>query len=426
MAEDQPSLLQKFVQDELPQELRDLVSNLPMENGWAEKHLYQYQGFWYNPFILQALVTLQKHFHANDNDIFLVSIPKSGTTWLKALAFSIVNRRITDNFSLEDAFEMFCKGVSPGGPFWDHMLGYWNEGWLANHLHQYQGFWYFTRQLQGVLSCQKHFNNSLNSDILIVTTPKSGTTWLKAWTFALLNRHKYPKMFENHPLLTKNPHFLVPFLELDLYNDKDLVPDLNSIPSPRLFSTHLPYVSLPKSVIDSNCKILYLCRNPKDTFISLWHFTNKLKLDGTSTNSLEDSFKKFCNGVSICGPFWEHVLGYWKESLDQPKKIMLMRYEEMKKNPSFVLKELARFVGCPFSKEEEDEGVIDDILKLCSFKILSNLEVNKKGKLSSGEEHRAFFRLGEVGDSNNYLTAEMIEQLDIITEKKLGHYGFRF
>ncbi|KAL4342771.1 hypothetical protein S245_035751 [Arachis hypogaea] len=299
------------------------------------------------------------------------------------------------------------------------------KGWLASHLHQYQGFWHITRQLQGVLSCQKHFN-ALNSDILIVTTPKSGTTWLKALTFALLNRHKYPKMFQNHPLLTKNPHFLVPFLELDLYNDKDLVPNLNSTPSPRLFSTHIPYVSLPKSVIDSDCKILYLCRNPKDTFISLWHFTNKLKMEGTSTNSLEDSFKKFCNGVSLCGPFWDHVLGYWKESLEQPKKIMLMRYEEMKKNPSFVLKELARFVGCPFSKEEEDEGVIDDILKLCSFKNLSNLEVNKKGKLSSGEEHRAFFRLGEVGDSNNYLTAEMIEQLDIITEKKLGHYGFRF
>ncbi|XP_015954032.1 cytosolic sulfotransferase 12-like [Arachis duranensis] len=299
------------------------------------------------------------------------------------------------------------------------------KGWLASHLHQYQGFWHITRQLQGVLSCQKHFN-ALNSDILIVTTPKSGTTWLKALTFALLNRHKYPKMFQNHPLLTKNPHFLVPFLELDLYNDKDLVPNLNSIPSPRLFSTHIPYVSLPKPVIDSDCKIVYLCRDPKDTFISLWHFTNELKMEGTCANSLEDSLEKFCNGVSICGPFWEHVLGYWKESLDQPKKIMLMRYEEMKKNPSFVLKELARFVGCPFSKEEEDEGVIDDILKLCSFKNLSNLEVNKKGKLTSGEEHRAFFRCGKVGDFKNYLTIEMIEKLDMITEKKLGHYGFRF
>ncbi|MED6120199.1 hypothetical protein PIB30_018790 [Stylosanthes scabra] len=299
------------------------------------------------------------------------------------------------------------------------------KGWLASHLHQYQGFWHITRQLQGVLSCQKHFN-ALNSDILIVTNPKSGTTWLKAWIFALLNRKKYPKMFQNHPLLTKNPHFLVPFLELDFYKDKDLVPELSTIPSPRLFSTHLPYVSLSKSVLDTDCKIVYLCRNPKDTFISLWHFTNKLKMEGTCANSLEDSFEKFCNGVSLCGPFWDHVLGYWKKSLEEPKKIMFMRYEEMKKSPSFVLKQVARFVGCPFSKEEEDEGVVDDILKLCSFKNLSNLEVNKKGKLSSGEEHSAFFRCGKVGDSKNYLTTEMIEKLDAITEKKLAQHGLRF
>ncbi|MED6120201.1 hypothetical protein PIB30_018792 [Stylosanthes scabra] len=299
------------------------------------------------------------------------------------------------------------------------------QGWLATHLHQYQGFWFYTRQLQGLLSCQKHFN-ALNSDVILVTTPKSGTTWLKAWTFALLNRKKYPKMFQIHPLLTENPHFLVPFLEINLYADKNLLPDLNSLPSPRLFATHLPYVSLPKSIINSDCKIVYLCRNPKDTLVSLWLFTNKVKLEGSSTNSLEDSFKKFCNGVSLCGPFWDHVLGYWKKSLEQSEKIMFMRYEEMKKNPSFVLKELARFMGCPFSKEEEDEGVVDDILKLCSFKNLSNLEVNKKGKLPSGEENRAYFRCGEIGDSKNYLTAEMIEQLDTITEEKLGQYGFRF
>ncbi|KAJ6287827.1 hypothetical protein OIU77_001172 [Salix suchowensis] len=31
------------------------------------------------------------------------------------------------------------------------------KGWVANHLHQYQGFWHTSRQLQGVLACQKHF-----------------------------------------------------------------------------------------------------------------------------------------------------------------------------------------------------------------------------------------------------------------------------
>ncbi|KAK7861577.1 flavonol 3-sulfotransferase [Quercus suber] len=30
-----------------------------------------------------------------------------------------------EQFYFEDAFELFCEGVSPFGPYWDHLLGYW-------------------------------------------------------------------------------------------------------------------------------------------------------------------------------------------------------------------------------------------------------------------------------------------------------------
>lgn len=98
----------------------------------------------------------------------------------------------------------------------------------------------------------------------------------------------------------------------------------------------------------------------------------------------------------------------------------------MKLNPEFVLKKLATFVGCPFSREEEEAGVVQEILKLCSFDNLSNLQVNRNGKLSSGEAHRAFFRRGEIGDWKNHLTSDMIQQLNAITEEKLAQHGLRF
>ncbi|KAJ0085859.1 hypothetical protein Patl1_08003 [Pistacia atlantica] len=297
------------------------------------------------------------------------------------------------------------------------------SGWVANCLHQYQGFWHTTRQLQGVLTCQKHFH-AQDSDTLLVTTPKSGTTWLKAIAFSLINRSKHAINDPHHPLYTNNPHDLVPFIELKLYIENQ-VPDLSVFASPRLFSTHLPLVSLPKSVNDSGCKIVYLCRNPKDAFVSLWHFTNKLRPKDKGVNSLEKAFDKFCNGVSLYGPFWEHVLGYWKAIVERPKRVFFLKFEEMKEKPAMHLKRLAEFLECPFSKEEELNGTVGRILEMCSFDSLRNLEVNKTGKMFSGEEFKAFFRRGEVGDWKNHLTDEMAERLDGIIECKLHGSGLR-
>ncbi|KAK6243570.1 hypothetical protein QUC31_009979 [Theobroma cacao] len=73
-------------------EFQELVQTLPKEKGWYGTHLYFYQGFWCSSRVFRAMISFQKHFQALDSDIFLKSIPKSGTTWLKALTFSIVNR----------------------------------------------------------------------------------------------------------------------------------------------------------------------------------------------------------------------------------------------------------------------------------------------------------------------------------------------
>jgi hypothetical protein len=74
---------------------------------------------------------------------------------------------------------------------------------------------------------------------------------------------------------------------------------------------------------------------------------------------------------------------------------------------------------CP-QKKMCAQGVEDNILRLCSFDNLSNLEVNKRGKVLAGMENNAYFRRGEVGDWMNHLTAEMIEKLDWV--KILGIY----
>ncbi|KAB1214327.1 Cytosolic sulfotransferase 13 [Morella rubra] len=221
------------------------------------------------------------------------------------------------------------------------------EGWLSH----YQGFWIPTQRMHGVIATQKYFQAHEN-DILLATTPKVGTTWFKAILFALVNRVRYLNP-QQHPLLTNNPHALLPYLEGELFMNKNEVPDLTHLTSPRLFATHLSYLSLPKSVKDSTCKIVSLCRNPKDTFVSLWHFENKVSaLFGTKVpDTIEESFDNFCRGVSLYGPFWDHVLSYWKESLEKPQKVFFLKYEEMKEQPTTHLKRLAEFWGVHFHQK---------------------------------------------------------------------------
>ncbi|XP_051122720.1 cytosolic sulfotransferase 12-like [Andrographis paniculata] len=295
------------------------------------------------------------------------------------------------------------------------------KGWLTSHLYKYQGFWYTARYLQGTIYCQNHFQ-AQDSDILLVTTPKSGTTWLKAVIFTLVNRTRFP-IGKNHHLNSQNPHDLVPFLEIKLFPETQN-PDFSSFSKPRIFATHLPYTSLPETLKkDCQCKLVYLCRNPKDIFVSLWQFTNRLKPPGAQTNTIQDVLDKFCQGVSLFGPVWEHVLQYWNFSKENHNRLLFLKFEDMKEHPGIQLRRLAEFLGCPFSQEEQNSGLVEDILEICSFKHLSSLEINRNGKLASGEENSTFFRCGTIGDWKNHLTTEMAERVDRITEEKLDSSG---
>nr|GMD80372.1 cytosolic sulfotransferase 12-like [Ipomoea batatas] len=113
-----------------------------------------------------------------------------------------------------------------------------------------------------------------------------------------------------------------------------------------------------------------------------------------------------------------------KESLENPRKVLFLKYEEIKEEPDVQLRRIAAFLGCTFSEEEEEGGVVGGISRLCSFERLSNLEVNKTGK-SYYSPNNVYFRKGEVGDWRNHLTDEMTIKLDQIVEEKFKGTGLK-
>ncbi|XP_065868727.1 cytosolic sulfotransferase 15-like [Euphorbia lathyris] len=288
----------------------------------------------------------------------------------------------------------------------------------------YQGFWCPTGMspIRGVISFQKCFE-AQDTDILVASNPKTGTTWLKALSFSIVNRTRYTP--SNTPLLTSNPHDLVPFLDFHLFTQNEL-PDLSMIPSPRLFAMHTPYAALPDSIKDSNCRIIYVCRNPFDTVVSLCHFSNAFTHKHDAQLSMEEFFELFFKGISPFGPYWDHVLGYWKASLERPDKVLFIKYEDMKEDIVPCLKRIAAFIGYPFSEEEEKNGGIEEIAKLCSLGTLKDLEVNKSGTYLSKHPNKAFFRNGEVGNGVSVLSPAMKLKLQIVMEEKLQGSGLSF
>lgn len=113
------------------------------------------------------------------------------------------------------------------------------------------------------------------------------------------------------------------------------------------------------------------------------------------------------------------MLGYWNATLEYPQNIFFLKYEEVKNETLINVKRLADFLGQPFSMEEERRQVVDEIIKLCSFDTLSNLEVNKKCDPVTKTKNDIFFRKGETGDWRYHLTTQMVETLDQITNEKL-------
>ncbi|KAI4332930.1 hypothetical protein L6164_017798 [Bauhinia variegata] len=86
------SLSSSLVLEERKQELEELLASLPKEKSFAGSGVTLYQDFWCPAMLLQNVISFQNHFQAHDQDIILASKPKSGTTWLKAIIFTIVNR----------------------------------------------------------------------------------------------------------------------------------------------------------------------------------------------------------------------------------------------------------------------------------------------------------------------------------------------
>ncbi|XP_044436636.1 cytosolic sulfotransferase 5-like [Triticum aestivum] len=284
-------------------------------------------------------------------------------------------------------------------------------------LRLHQGVWLFDDLRPASISVQRRFVLR-PGDVLLASPPKCGTTWLKALAFATMARAAYPVSDANHPLRRLNPHECVPFMEA-LFSEGQQA-KLEALPSPRLLQTHMHHSMLPHSLAGTpDCKLVFICREPKDMLVSSWHLYRSTR---GVTLSFSDMFELACEGKIAYGPLWDQLLGYWNASKAAPERVMFLRYEQMMADPVSTDRELARFLGVPFTPAEEAAGVPADIAEMCSIGAMRGLDANRRGStgtMSIQFRHETFFRKGVVGDWVNHMTPEMARRIDAILEEKL-------
>lgn len=165
-----------------------------------------------------------------------------------------------------------------------------------------------------------------------------------------------------------------------------------------------------------------MCRDQKDALVSMWHF---LKRNGLQNLSLQEVYESFCEGTCFGGPVWNHILEYWRASKANPSRVLFLRYEQLLQDPTDSIRELAEFVGQPFTSSEEEAGVVTEIVELCSMENLMSQKANKEG--SQGVfikfSHDSYFRKGVAGDWMIHMTPEMGKHLDAILRDKFDGSG---
>ncbi|KAG8181897.1 hypothetical protein JTE90_026056 [Oedothorax gibbosus] len=247
-------------------------------------------------------------------------------------------------------------------------------------------------------------------DVIVVSFPKAGTTWLQEIIYCVLNgidASQHQSLEDRFPYL----EFIYPGLA-----------SIEKMEGQRLIKTHLPLSILPEDIHKKKPKIFYIMRNPKDVAVSYYHFVRMMTITDY-TASFDNFFEDFISDKVAYGPFWKHYTEVWPHRNDP--NVLLLYYEDLHKDIHGSIKRIADFLNKDLSEEE-----INQIADHCSFHNMSkNPNVNYQhwddlGIRKTNESR--FMRKGQIGDWKNYFSEEKNTLMDSWIDEKFMNINFTY
>ncbi|XP_059364056.1 amine sulfotransferase-like [Carassius carassius] len=249
-----------------------------------------------------------------------------------------------------------------------------------------------------------------DSDVFVITYPKSGTIWLQQ--ILSLIEVKGDVTATNNQLNSER----VPWIEL-LDSRKQFV----SAPSPRIRVSHLPYKFMPLGLKQKKGKVIYVARNPKDVLVSYFHFHKYANMLETPKD-FDTFFEKFMEGNVFGNCWFEHVKS-WCSHKDE-MNFLYITYEEMIKDLRAVVERITSFLERNLTSQQ-----LNEVIEHSTFKNMKNnpqANYQQIPVILLNHQLGTFLRKGTVGDWKNYFTVAQNERFDKVYQQKMKEVPLSF
>ena len=233
------------------------------------------------------------------------------------------------------------------------------------------------------------------NDVFLASYPRSGNTWLR---------------FVLGEVLTGK--------SIDFDNVDDVIPELKwhrrgeavFDGGGRLIKTHEPWRK-------EYCKAVYIVRDVRDVALSQFARSQQL---GIADNGMDGFLTAFLRGTFHgYGTWGRHVRGWLDSPLAPEGKLLVIRFEDLRRNPEESLTRMVQFVGSPAGAEQIRAALANN-----SVDQMRNKEVRSRTLIQSTTEVGRFVRKGAVQGWRNVLTPAQLQLFEQHAGKELAQMGY--
>jgi len=243
-------------------------------------------------------------------------------------------------------------------------------------------------------------------EVLVVSYPKCGRTWLRALVGRCLCRQ-------------------YGLSEAGLFKTLALSSTAGLLPTKFIHDGTGGVAGIPWDELErdksrfAGVKVALLVRDPRDVVVSSYfQATRRLH---AYTGSLPEFVRDACFGIRAI------AAGYkaWEEGRQLPREFLLLRYEGLKRDPEVGLRALLAFMGLAVPLD----AAVADAIEFGAFENMQKLESSGglSRKLQPGDpaDPESFkVRRGKVGGYVDYLTPDDISYIEDVLTEQAHPFGY--